>query len=64
MTYTLALPLALIILAALAFVAFLFARAPEGWEDSSGFHLGPTPDETRGDGADGLGGRAVHGEIK
>lgn len=33
-----------LIAAALAWLAYEFAVAPEGYEDALGFHLGPYPD--------------------
>jgi len=35
--------LSLIIGAGIGWLAYLVATAPEGWEDSDGFHLGPMP---------------------
>ena len=37
-----------VVLLALVALAFLFWRAPEGWQDDSGFHVGETPRGLRG----------------
>jgi hypothetical protein len=40
--------------AGMIWLAYLVATAPEGWEDSDGFHTGPMPPELPDAGRDGV----------